>query len=119
MRVYLSGPMRGHEEFNFPKFDRVSKRLREDFGFTVFSPADNDRAMTLAGIPIEARECFEQDTRWICRYAEGMVMLDGWKASKGSKAEKALADALGIPVFYWDDAQNDVFICDHSEEVTA
>ena len=114
MRVYLSGPMRGIPDFNFPKFDRVAAKLRE-FGFTVFSPADNDRNMTLAGIEITARECFEQDTRWICRYAEGMVMMDGWRDSRGARVEKALAEALDLPLFYWDDRLGDVFIQDHAE----
>lgn len=124
--------MRGIADFNFPKFHRVAAKLRE-FGFTVFSPAERDEEQHGADISksetgdlgeavqkgFSLREALHEDLKYICLTSEGIVMLDGWKNSKGATAERATALALGLPVFYWDDALGDVFIQDHSEEVAA
>lgn len=107
MRLYLAGPMRGIEAFNFSAFDAGASQLR-DAGYEVFNPADHDRAKVQAsGRKIEdltIRECMLADTKWICQYAEGIALLDGWGKSTGALAEAALGRALGIPVFeleYW------------------
>jgi hypothetical protein len=94
--------MRGIPKFNFPAFDRAAKKLRAE-GHIVFSPADADRWMELIGRPVTARECFESDCVYICRYAEAVVLLPGWEKSKGARAEKALAEAIGAEVIYYDD----------------
>lgn len=98
MRVYLSGPMRGIPEFNFPAFDKAAEDLRKR-GHAVFSPADNDRFLTSTGVEITARACFEADTRWICQYAEGIALLPGWQKSRGAMAEAALGRALDLEVW--------------------
>lgn len=109
MKLYLAGPMRGYPDFNFPAFDAGAEALRA-LGFDVFNPADHDRS---TGKPIESltiRECMLADTAWICEYAEGIALLDGWQKSTGALAEVALARALGIPAFeilYWTDVYTD------------
>ena len=40
-RCYLSGPMRGIDEYNYPEFNRVAATLRSA-GWTVFNPAEMD-----------------------------------------------------------------------------
>ncbi len=94
MRIYLAGPMRGIPDFNFPAFNKEAAWLREQ-GHEVFNPAEN-------GDQTNVRECFRLDTDWICRYADGIALLPGWEASKGAKAELALAEALGLEVIYLD-----------------
>lgn len=107
MKLYLAGPMRGYDEFNFPAFDAAATKLREA-GYDVFNPADRDRETIAAdGRTIEdltIRECMAADTAWICEHAEGIALLAGWEHSTGANAEVALGKAIGIPhnfVIYW------------------
>ncbi len=111
--------MRGYPEFNFPEFHKAAARLRAD-GHEVFSPAerDNERhgtdiskgnltgdadlAATQHGFSI--REALAMDCQWICEHGTAVFMLRGWENSKGAKAERALADALGHMIWYQEGA---------------
>lgn len=111
MKIYLAGPMRGVPHFNYPAFHAAAARLRAA-GHEVFSPAEHDArrhggdisnpdgcAETAArdhGFSI--REALAADTAWICREAEAIALLRGWQASRGARAELALAEALGLEV---------------------
>lgn len=103
MKIYVAGPMSGHDDFNFPAFHSASKRLREA-GHEVFSPAEADLAEwgTLEEVRKKAtyRFCLKKDLDWICDNAEGIYLLKGWENSKGVSAELALANALGLEVMY-------------------
>lgn len=114
MRVYLAGPMRGIENFNFPAFHRGAAYLRQ-CGHEVFSPAERDierhngvdisagnatgdekLAVTQHGFDL--RTALGEDLAWICHKAEAIALLPGWERSKGATAEKATADALGLTI---------------------
>lgn len=116
MRVYLGGPMRGIENFNFPAFNAAAAKLRAA-GHTVFNPAEKDierhggvdiSAGNAAGCEVTAakihgfdlRVALGADLAWICAEAEAIALLPGWENSKGAKAEKATARALGLQVIY-------------------
>lgn len=91
MRVYLSGPMSGLPEFNYPAFKAAALQL-ERFGFEVVNPAEN-------GLPKEA--AWEQHMRLDIQLmldCDGLVMLSGWENSKGARIERRLAMELGLPV---------------------
>lgn len=112
-KVYLAGPMRGIPEFNFPAFYRYATDLRSK-GFEVFNPAekDNDRHGTdiskgnATGSEEEAaaqhgfnlREALFDDLRYITLEADAIAMMPGWQNSRGAKAERATAEALGLEV---------------------
>lgn len=100
-RIYLGGPMRGYDLWNFPAFDEGCRVLRE-FGYDVISPHEHDEqlgfsrhAETLEGFDLRAT--FLWDVEQVCA-ADGVVVLDGWETSKGATAEVAVARAIGIPV---------------------
>ena len=97
MKIYLAGPMRGIPDYNFPMFDMAASNLRAK-GYTVFSPADNDREKGYVGKPEEEimRDCIMDDLTYIAREAEAFALLPGWEASKGVAAEVALAIFLGL-----------------------
>lgn len=104
MKIYLSGPMTGYPQYNFPAFDYAAAKLRAE-GHEVFSPADNDRVRGLTGdttIPfppgVTARVLFKDDTSYICDHAEKVALLAGWEKSRGARAEVALAEAIQIQV---------------------
>ena len=105
--------MRGIPEFNFPAFDEAAVLLRSQ-GHEVFSPADADRERhghdfakgNHAGCNDHAaenhgfnlREALGIDLAWICAEADAIALLPGWENSKGARAEKATADALGLKI---------------------
>lgn len=110
MKIYLAGPMRGYENFNFPAFDYAAEKLRAE-GHYVFSPAERDR--TIHGNKLEQnvtgdervaekavgfslREALAADLNYIAHYATGIALLPGWEKSSGVAAELALAKALGL-----------------------
>jgi len=115
MKLYVAGPMRGIPFFNFPMFDSVTKVLRF-LDHEVFSPAERDnrihgtdisagnmtgdenQAMVEHGFSL--RLALSADLKFICEEADGIVMLPGWKESKGATAEHAAAEALGLKMIY-------------------
>lgn len=104
MKIYLAGPMRGIPNFNFPAFHYAAAKLRQE-GHTVFSPAEKGEETELTNNP-EAQESlefrrkvFRLDTDYICREADTVALLKGWEKSSGARAEKALADAIGLQVW--------------------
>jgi Domain of unknown function (DUF5664)/Domain of unknown function (DUF4406) len=112
MRIYLAGPMRNIEEFNFPTFHAAAAMLREK-GHEVFSPVERDikrhgwinifRGTTgdlkeLEKYSFDIHEALAEDTAWICQHAEAIALLPGWTYSKGAVAEHALCVALGLKI---------------------
>lgn len=113
MHVYVSGPMRGCPDFNFPAFMAAAERLKE-MGHVPINPAqrDIDRGFDPAGLSgfedlgqlgFNLRHALAIDAVLVCEEADAVLVLDGWERSKGATAEVALARACGIPVlrFGW------------------
>lgn len=91
IHIYLSGPMSGRPELNFPAFHAAAKTLR-DKGLSVTNPAEIKP---------------EGDPSWsACMRADLKAMLDcctvallpGWEDSKGANIEARLALNLGMRV---------------------
>ena len=109
MKVYLAGPMRDYPDFNFPAFKDGAEKLRAA-GFEVWSPAERDvnQGFDPSGMKgdnaelgpagFDLREALAEDLVYVCRFAEGVVVLPGWEKSSGATAETSAAKALGLPV---------------------
>lgn len=114
MKVYLSGPMRGIPDFNFPAFDAAAAYLRSH-GHEVFNPAEKDRehdpigktwksktgdikAAESAGF--DRRKAIRADLDYIIDHAEAIALLPGWEASKGAQAELWLGKFLDLNVWH-------------------
>jgi hypothetical protein len=101
--LYLAGPMRGYPDNNFPAFHYAAKMLRGE-GHQVFSPAEKGAEVLLLKDPslqykiAFRREVFFLDTEYICKYADAVALLPGWEKSAGARAERALAEAIGLSV---------------------
>ena len=93
--IYLSGPMTGLPEFNYPAFNAMAATLRGR-GFMVNNPAENGMAGRGWG------ECMRVAIKQLCD-SDVIVMLDGWEYSRGAGIEISLAGDLGIPVFLVED----------------
>lgn len=96
--VYISGPMRGMPNLNFPAFDQAKSRLLQ-MGFWVVSPADMDRKDQTT---LPTAEYAKRDIAALFQCSH-VAMLPGWEKSVGALAEFALARWLGLVIL---DAQN-------------
>ena len=101
MKVYLAGPMRGYESFNFPAFHAATKDLRNR-GHVVHSPAEHDEetgfdpgSNSLDGFDLHA--AFKWDVEQVL-WCDAVVVLPGWESSQGSGIEVSVARATGKKV---------------------
>lgn len=118
-KVYIAGPMTGHEYFNFHAFDDQRDNYLAK-GFEVFNPADHDRELlgkpqdwypdnddhegswkywAIEGAP-SLRTMLGDDLAWIAKNATHIHILKGWENSRGARAEHALAVALDLEIRY-------------------
>ena len=100
MKIYLAGPIAGHEDTCAAVFAEAAAKLRAA-GHEVFNPieaeggtVDAERNKNIAF----RRQCLAKDVAWICNEADAMALLPGWEHSRGAYAERYLALAIGIPV---------------------
>jgi hypothetical protein len=91
MKVYISGPMSGLPDLNFPAFNAEAERLRA-LGYDVVNPAELNPDPTK---PWHA--CMRVDIAALMS-CDVIAMLPGWERSKGAKAELQAAGLVDIPV---------------------
>lgn len=105
-KIYLSGPMTGLPEWNFPAFEDAARRLREA-GFAVLSPHEKDLAEgfdpTGDGEGFDLRAALEWDVAAVIE-ADAVVVLPGWEDSPGCAVEVLTAEGLGKVVLTLDEA---------------
>jgi|SRR5579875_4104730 len=96
MKVYISGPMSGLPDYNYPAFFRAAEVIHE-LGDEPINPAE--------GVPD-----LHQPWVWYMRRAlrmlldaDAVAMLPGWEASKGARLEYVIAQQLGMPVIELDE----------------
>jgi len=94
--LYVSGPMRGQDDYHYPEFNALAQYLRtQDYG-DVKNPADN--------YPGEApgthtyAEYMRLDIASVLA-STGIVLMPGWQKSEGAKFEATIARLLGL-TFY-------------------
>ena len=91
-RIYLSGPMTGFPEHNFPAFNAEAARLR-GLGYDVVNPVDLN--------PIEAQsswhQCMRNDLAALLT-CDALALLDGWNGSAGAHLEMHVAHRVGMEI---------------------
>lgn len=98
MRLYIAGPMTGHDNHNFPAFDHARDALAAA-GHDVVSPADLCRA---AGFDPRQTVTRDQLVRFMLRdldaiaTCDGIALLHGWEHSRGVAVELAYANYIGL-----------------------
>lgn len=90
-KVYISGPMTGHKDNNYPAFFEAEERLKK-MGFDVINPARNTPPE-----PATWEAFMRMAIKQVCD-ADAVVMLDGWRKSIGATTEVSIADVINIPV---------------------
>jgi len=91
IRIYLSGPMTGIPENNFPAFNHWASKLRAD-GYEVVRPAEIQEEATW-------ELCLRADVRELCTCA-AIALMPGWESSKGANLELHIAHRLGMRVMH-------------------
>lgn len=99
-KVYLSGPMTGFEDWNYPAFHEAAKKLRKK-GYEVYNPAE----FTDDPDNFDARAAFSEYCDYIINHADLVVILPCWFYSKGVKVEKTLAEIIGLEIVFYEDME--------------
>jgi hypothetical protein len=93
MKWYVSGPMTGYEDLNFPAFAAVTADLREH-GHEVISPAEHNPDPNADWL-----ECILEDIKLVAQ-CDAMIMLWGWNESYGAQIEHLVAQKLQLHIEY-------------------
>lgn len=91
--LYVSGPMTGLADFNYPAFGEATAALRSA-GYTVLCPTEADHGAEPGALPWE--EYLRRALADLLQ-ARGVALLDGWWRSRGAQLEVHVARALGMP----------------------
>jgi len=91
-RVYVSGPMTGLPDLNFPAFHTETQRLRL-LGYSVINPAELNKDESCRA------KCMRLDILALTM-CDAIQLLPGWLRSQGAQLELAIAKELGMQVFY-------------------
>ena len=96
IRWYISGPMAGYPEHNFPAFQHACDTLGR-LGYRLTSPH-----MINHGDTTEWADFLRRDLRIMTADCSGIILLPGWPESRGARLELQTALGLGWPVLYFD-----------------
>ena len=94
--VYISGPISGVADHNFPAFNGAATVWRE-CGYDVVNPAEF--GADLGEGPEDWHKYMRRDVPLLLKCDE-IYMLNGWRGSKGASLEKYVAEAVGMKVSY-------------------
>lgn len=89
MKTYISGPMTGYPDLNYPAFFAAEEAVRA-LGHETLNPARHPSQKSWA-------DYLRLDLADVLA-AEQVVVLPGWEASRGAALEVHVAHALGMPV---------------------
>lgn len=103
MRIYVSGPITGHEQECRPRFSEAAAALEraghEAVNPCAVCPPDTARA-----------DAMRRDIRLLLD-CDGVALLEGWRESDGASLEYLIAEAIGIeakPLDRWTGGGPDV-----------
>lgn len=100
--VYLSGPMSGLPDLNYPTFNAAARALRR-LGYSVVNPAEF-KTKTDGMSEAEAWRAYMQVDIKALVDCDGIVMLPGWPESRGATLERSIAQGLDMLVMTLSDA---------------
>lgn len=90
-KIYISGPMTGLPDLNFPAFHAETARLRS-LGYDVTNPAELNPDPSTSW-----HECMRNDLRALLD-CDILALLDGWQNSAGAHLELHIAHRVGMEI---------------------
>ena len=97
--IYISGPMTGYPDFNRGTFHAAEELLRQ---WRPYDTIENPARFTLAE-GATWNQYMRRHLSFVADEVTELVMLPGWKKSRGARLEKHVAEELGMPIFEWAD----------------
>lgn len=91
LRVYISGPITGHDDHNRPAFEEA-RALLTSVGFIPVVPFD----VAPYAEGKSWRDYLREDLRALLE-CDAIYLLDGWERSPGALLESRVAHAFGLP----------------------
>ena len=88
-KVYISGPMTGLPNMNFPAFNKAEATLKQA-GFIAVNPACLPQGL-------EYSDYMKLDIL-LLSMCDSILLLEGWQHSKGARAELSYALSVGLKV---------------------
>lgn len=103
---YLSGPMAGYSEHNFPAFEDAARILRQT-GLTILSPHEMPTPEGFAEMSEQDqwKVMVDLDIAAMKEVCKGIILMKGWPQSRGARAELTVAMELDWEVWYYHDYQ--------------
>lgn len=89
---YLSGPMTGLPNYNYPTFNSAAEIVRSH-GYIVFNPAE-----CFEGAQDLPKEVYMHEDLRAVIDSEAVILLPDWDKSSGSIVEVEVARACGLPL---------------------
>jgi len=99
MTIYLSGPMTGLPDHNYPAFRAAAERLRAQ-GTKVISPHElpaNCPGCSDEAMPHSWANHMRADLAALLT-CDVIMLLPGWEQSRGAQLEKTVAEAVNMMV---------------------
>lgn len=93
-RIYVSGPMTGFKDHNYPAFKTETARLRA-LGYEVVCPTEINPSETAS--ERTWAECLRRDLKEMLA-CDTIALLPGWRHSRGVSVELRVAQDLGFTV---------------------
>jgi hypothetical protein len=97
MKYYLSGPMTGIPDYNFPAFKKVREDLTER-GLKVVSAEEMGQELGF-----DWYDYLRRDLAIMVQECDKIVLLPGWWKSKGAMLELTVAACLNFDIYLWAD----------------
>ncbi len=94
MNIYLSGPMSGIEDHNFPLFFEAHKVLTDDYNYNVVNPAELGQQEGWSW-----SQYLRRDIKFMVEQCDKICLLDGWWSSKGALVELVIALCLDFEIY--------------------
>ena len=107
-RIFISGPMTGYANWNYPKFDIVENILIAN-GFEAVNPATIGRKFGPEKVdtdPVLYKE-MEAEIQKAERTCDAILLLKGWEESKGVRLELKTALELNLLIILEDERATD------------
>lgn len=101
--VYIAGP---YTAPTYLEIDTNIRRAAEAFktlaeaGVGAFCPHMHSAHFEVIAPDVRPSYWYELDLNFLRAGCDALLLLPGWEFSKGSLKEKAVAEQLGLPVFY-------------------
>ena len=101
--IYISGPMSNIPNSNLDEFDKAEKQLKQS-GYEVLNPHKiceelNIRFFKMGKVP-NYEDYLKEDIIQMLSKCDSVLVLPGWRQSKGSKLEIANAIECGLDVVF-------------------